>query len=513
MYSKFFGVTRVDRRVWQQTALITAALFAILLAIFRAYLQAITVDEASTYFWWVADRVNYPWSPSSNNHVLNSLLIWASTHAFGTSVLTVRMPALLGATLYIFICYFLCRSLTDRFSIQFPVFICLVYNPFILDFMVAARGYGLANAFLLAAIAIPIWHHQNGGASLRKSCNLASLALGLSFTANFSFAFVNLAVFSAIATWALGRCGKDSTVRILGFCVLPGLAVALLICGYPITHWPQGELWYGAHSFREMRRSLIEASLHQLNPRFEGSGWYKTIQSWKPRLLPYVGMLCVSQFVVAWLDGSYMKHSRERWLAKFAAALAAIVTLTVLLHWLAFRFENLPLPKARTGIFLLPLCTLIAAVLAASPARSLVSQWLRRGTTAALFCVACYFLLCLRVSYFEEYQWDADLKEVYGVLAGVNHTNGVTEVAASWMYHAPLDFYRVVSNGETFAEFIVIGDDEPPPPGKGIYVLRSPYHQPFIDKEKLQVIYYGKSTEVVVAVRPDDPKPPAILDP
>ena len=470
------------------------------LAIVRARLQAITLDEATTYFWWV--RAYSLWSPVSNNHVLNSLLIRISTHVFGTSVLTVRLPALLGAAVYISICYFLCRSITDRFSLQFPVFICLVYNPFILDFMVAARGYGLANAFLPAAIAIPIWHHQAPGASLRKSCALASLALGLSFTANFSFAFVDVAVFFALAAWALSMRGTDSALRILGFCIAPGLFVGFLIGGYPIAHMPREELWIGAHSLREMWRSLIEASLHQLDPRSLGSRFYKALNSFKPRVLPYLGILCVCQLAAATLDGSFRQKSPQRWVRKFAAALAAIVTLTVLLHWLAFRFDNLPLPKGRTGIFLLPLCTLIAASIAASPARSLVSQWLRRATTSALFCVACYFLLCLRVSYFEEYQWDADVKEVYDVLAGLNHASGVTDVAASGLYHAPLNFYRVLSNRETFPEFTLISDDLHPIPGKAVYVLAAPFQQAFIDEQKLRVIYHGKSTDVVVAVRP-----------
>ena len=146
--------------------------------------------------------------------------------------------------------------------------------------------------------------------------------------------------------------------------------------------------------------------------------------------------------------------------------------------------------------------TLIAASIAASPARSLVSRWLRRGTTAALFCVACYFLLCLRVSYFEEYQWDADVKEVYGVLAGLNHTSGVTDVAVSGLYHAPLNFYRILSNRETFPEFTLIADDLHPASGNAVYVLAAPFHQMFIDEQKLRVIYHGKSTDVVVAVRP-----------
>ena len=501
MYSKAFWAARVDRRYWRQSVLLAAAFFAVCLAIFRARSQSITVDEASTYFWWVSGTAYYPWSPSSNNHVLNSMLMWISTHAFGTSILTVRAPALLGAILYVLICLFLCRSITDRFSLQFPVFICLVYNPFILDFMVAGRGYSLANAFLLTAIAIPVWHQRTAGASLRKSCAVASLALGLSFAANFSFAFVAMAVFIAIAAWALKRRGNDSAIRILCFCVLPGLVTALLICGYPLAHMSRDELWYGAHSLREMSQSVIEPSLHQLNPRFQGSRWFKAINFLKLFLLPVLGILCICQLFVSKLDGSRFSGSRERWLEKFTAALAAIATLTVLLHWLAFRFASLPLPKGRTGIFLLPLLTLIAAAIAASPAHSGVSKWLRRATTTALFCVAGYFLLCLRVSYFEEYQWDADVKDVYGVLAGLNHASGVTDVAVNWMYHAPLDFYRVISNKETFPEFTLFVE-EPPPPGKPVYVLRAGYHQPFIDKEKLRVIYHGKSTEVVVAVRP-----------
>jgi hypothetical protein len=497
--------TVLERRVWQRSMLLAAALFAFGLAIFRACSQAITLDEATTYFWWASGSTYSPFFPSSNNHVLNSLLMWLSTHAFGVSSLAVRLPALLGAILYISICYFLCQSLTGRFSLQLPVFLCLIYNPFILDFMVAARGYGLANAFLLAAITIPLWHHQTPGASLSKSCALASLALGLSFTANFSFAFVDAAVFLAIAIWSLRTRGNDSSLRIIGFCVLPGFSVALLICGYPLTHWPGGELWYGAHSLQEMERSLIEPSLHQLNPRFHDSGWYKAIHPLRAHLLPYAGILCIAQLVVAALDGSFLKQSNQRWLAGFAAALAGVVVVTILLHWFAFRFDNLPLPKARTGIFLLPIFTLIAAAIAASPARSLISQCLRVSTTASLFCVAAYFLLCLRVSYFEEYQWDQDVKDVYAVLAGLNHTSGVTDVAVSDLYHAPLNFYRVVSGRETFPEFSLISDEVHPSPSKPVYVMGVTFHQPFIDAEKLKVIYHSKSTDVVVAVRPVAP--------
>jgi hypothetical protein len=499
-------MTPVNRRVLEELALIVTALFAIFWAILRACVQAITLDEADTYFWFVARSAGYIFYPFSNNHVLNTLLMWMTTHAFGTSILTVRAPALAGAILYVSICYFLCRSITNDFHLQLPLFICLVYNPFILDFMVAARGYGLADAFLLAAIAIPVWHRMKGRPSLRSSCALASLALGLSFAANFSFAFVDLAAFLAILTWAIRRREGQSVLRIFGFCALPGLLIALLLCGYPLAHWPKGAFWQSAHSLREMRQSLMQSSLYRLNPRFLDADLYDLMDFLRPRLPPLLVVLCLCQLVATRLDGSWFVDERTRWLGRFGAALAAITAFSVLLHWLAFRFHDVPLPLGRTGIFLIPLCTLVAGVIAAAPARSAVSQWLRRGLTGVLICLAFYFLLCLRLTYFKEYQYDADVKDVYSVLARLNHTYGVTDVATNGFYAGPLNFYRVLSKRETFPEFTaIIGD---PPCGKSVYVLPESYYQPFIKKANLVLVYRGKSTDVVVAVRPGGPVPP-----
>jgi hypothetical protein len=499
------------RRAVQQGLLILAALLAVTLAVVRACMQSLTEDEADTYFWFVA-RPGYLWYPFPNNHILNTLMIWIATHAFGLSPVTLRLPALLGAILYISTCFFLCRRITDRFSLQFPIFICLVYNPFVLDFMVAARGYSLADAFLLAAIATPVWLHSKSHPSLQTSCALASLALGLSFTANFSFAFVDAAACLAIMTWAIRRREEESLVRIVGSCVLPGLFVALLICGYPLLHWPRKELWYGANSLSETAQSLVEASLYQINPRFSHSALYKAINFIKPLLLPTLGALCVSKLIAMGLEISRAKNPdadarRTYWLGRFAAALAGITALAVLMHWLAFRFDKLPLPLSRTGIFFIPLCTLVAGIIAAAPARSLVGRWFNRGVTGAFICLACYFLLCLRWTYFKEYEDDADVKDVYSVLAQLNHRYGVADVAVlDSLYVSPLNFYRVLSKREAFPEFMFVAANEFPV-GKSIYVMHGGYSGELIEKQRLVVLYHGKSTEVVVAVRPNGPIP------
>jgi hypothetical protein len=504
-------MTLVNRRVFQELCLLVTALFAIFWAILRACVQAITIDEAFTYLYFVAQPLSTVWEPSSNNHVLNSLLMWITTHTFGTSNISVRAPALLGAILYIAVCYFLCKSITEQFSLRLALFVCLTYNPLIFDFMVAARGYGLADAFLLAAIAVPVWHRVKGRPSLHMSCALASLALGLSFTANFSFAFVDLAAFLAIVTWAIRRREGESIARVAGFCALPGLLVALLVCGYPLAHWLEGDLWWGAHSLREMRLSLTQASFYQLDPRFRGSGGYEAMNFLRPRLLRYLAILCCVQVVATRLDGSWLQDDRSRWLGRFAAALAGIATMSVTISWLAFRFYSLPLPLGRTGIFLIPLCTLIAGVIGAAPARSVVSRWLRRGISAVLISMACYFLLCLRLTYFREYQFNADVKDVYSVLARLNHTYDVTDVGVTALYISSLNYYRVLSKRETFPEFELKVPELSA--GKPIYVLSGVAWREFIEKERLMIVYRGNLSDVVVAVKPDWVIPGRVVEP
>jgi hypothetical protein len=502
---------RVNRGVLQQCLLIGAAVFAIVWSVARACVQSLTLDEADTYFWFAGRPASYIWYPFPNNHILNTLLMWIATRVFGTYSITVRAPALLGASLYIVVCYFLCLTITSRFLLKLSLFVCLTYNPFILDFMVAARGDSLANAFLLAALAIPVWHRESGQSSLPKSCLLTSLALSLSFIANFSYGLVDLAAFAAILIWAVRSRGKETAARIVGCCVLPGLAVTVLLGGYPLAHWPRKELWYGAKTLREMWQSVVQASLYRLAPGFRRAGLYRAMSALKSWLLPTLGALCGLRLVITRIDGSWLEDARSRWLGRCATGLAAIIGVTVFLHWLAFRFDHLPMPLSRTAIYLIPLCTLFAGLAGAGPSRSRASDWLRRGIGGAFACLAFYFLLCLRMNYFKEYEYDADVKDVYQVLARLNHAYGVSDVAIDGLYVSSMNFYRIVSTKESFPEFKYLPAEEMPS-GKSVYVLHGPYEKQFIDKEGLTIIYRGEMTDVVVAVKPGGRVPPCPLD-
>ena len=460
------------------------ALFAMAWAVARAMVQSITIDEAVSYNLF-AVRHLYLWY-SANNHILNSALMYGFTRILGLSQFTARLPALLGAALYIWAAYRLVRLLGASLLVQLTVFLCLVFNPFIFDHLVAARGYGLALAFLMWAIVYSAESHLRER-SLAEACVVSSLCAGLSVSANFSFAFVNLAAMTAILLCAWRQRPKEK-VRLFAACTLPGAATFAIVSSYALLHLRSGELIYGAHSLGEAFGSILEASLFQNRFVFLA-----------PFVFPLVGLTGL-----LWL--SYLLSRRvNAKIAPLGWAAAAIFAATVALHWLAFRLFGLLLPKDRTAIYLFPLFMIAAGVLVAIPPPSRPGRWLRTAFLAALVFMATYFVFCLRLTYFKEWQWDADVQKAYSVLACLNRTHQVTRVASSWSYRGPLNFYQ-------FAQPTSMQDiDENFDPQQTQVYVADPINasaawqgarQRAVQSKDLKIFYHAPATDLVLAASP-----------
>src|SRR4051812_47497141 len=96
-------------------------------SLLRAGIQSMTFDEAWTYRNF-GSSLRAVGIFDTNNHVLNSLLMWMATSILGNSHIAVRLPALLGAALYTCISYFVCLRLSNRFSLRWALFVCLTCN-------------------------------------------------------------------------------------------------------------------------------------------------------------------------------------------------------------------------------------------------------------------------------------------------------------------------------------------------------------------------------------------------
>jgi len=497
-------VNQVKLPAFLQRALLAgAALFAMCWVIARAWVQSITIDEADCFLTFVASAAPLHWDPASQNHLLNTILMRFSTSLFGLSHLTVRAPALIGAAVYILAAYKLCRLLTADWRLQLSLLLCLVYNPFIMDFLVAARGYSLATAFLMGGLAIAVEAQAASVAgrsrSLTLTCALCSICAALSLAANFAFAFVLAAAMLMLLLWAFRR-PEASKPKILAACIAPGLLVTLFFSGWALLRWPQGQLWWGATSLRETLSTIVEASLFELNPHIVNPLLYPALERLKPILLPLLGALCALQFLLIFLNRSSLRDVPARWLLALAGMLAAMVALSLSAHWLSFRLFGLLLPKGRTGIYLVPSCMLIAGAAAAFPLASRAGLLCRRAIAVVLFALGGYFLLCLRLAYFHEWKWDADVRSAYSVVAQYNHNYGVKEVPSGWMYAPSLNFYRHLSGRETLTEFVKLDKF---PVGKRVYVLNAVMDRHFIAEQELKVVYYGGLSHMVVAIRPE----------
>jgi hypothetical protein len=128
--------------------------------------------------------------------------------------------------------------------------------------------------------------------------------------------------------------------------------------------------------------------------------------------------------------------------------LCAMLLATITIHWLAFRPFGLPLPMARTALFFAPLFTLFLAALAGAPTRVGGAAVLRTATVAWFAVAGIYFIGCLRLSYFQEWKFDADSKAVYLVLNDLNLRQPIGSVYADWIFVPCLNFYNLSYGGK-----------------------------------------------------------------
>lgn len=436
--------------------------FAMAWVIARAAIQSITIDEAFSYLTFVAREPRLLFYPGANNHLLNSLLMWLTTRIFGVSGFTVRLPALAGAALYIVSCYALCRLLKRQPLVEGATLAALVLNPFVMDYLVAARGYSLALGFLMAALAL---------AAHRRTLWLISACLGLSFLSNFAFAIIDMAALILIAIWFWPPQDRR---RWLAALLLPGLTVTLLALPL-LLRWPSGQLEWGAGSLKEMFLSFGVPSFKD-----EGDG--------APGIIIVLLSVGLAILLVA----------RRFRLEPLAGALTGIALGSLLFHWVLFRAVHLPLPKDRTGLYVVPLLTLAVGAMAAVQTSGL-AEWGRGALVAAILVADLAFVSCLRLDYFREWDWQEDMRGAYSELARLNHQNCVNKVDADWRYAGPLNFYRTASRHETFPE--IKGQTSGLATEPEAYVLHSFINKDFIEREQLKAVWKGER-DVVVAVRP-----------
>jgi hypothetical protein len=482
---------------------LAALVFGLVVA--RACLQSITIDEANAVLGFVAGPMQGAhWYPSSGNHVLNSALQKLVTSIFGISELTVRAPAILGAIVYICSALCFCFLLTSRTLLRLPLFLCLVLNPLVLDFLIAARGYSLAIGFLFAAltlIASAVLSRGEGG-SFQFRARLASLCVALSFAANFSFAYVDAVTMLLFFFWAATTPARSrlGVVRLLECCFLPGIVTAIILCGPTVWNFPKSQLYYGSQSLLEMWRSIVSASFDNLNPNVFNP-WLINSLSQVRYALPLACIAAVLSLLAAIETNRWRSHKPNSDASiTLLRLLCAIAIVTFLLHWLAFHAARIPLPSDRTALPFVLLWVLIFGVALSLRFQTERRDFIRSGAIVILIATAVYFTGCLRLGPFRQWNFDADTKQLYWVVSDLRTRCGITSFGIDWKYSSALNFYRLAYRNTSIPNFDT-EDTSNLPSDRSAYVISSVDSGDFIQQQHLHVIYHSREADSAVAIR------------
>ena len=359
----------------------------------RAALVSYNNDEALTFLYHVrasvADIVSYRVNIlPSNNHLLNSLLMKASSVVLGESEVALRLPNVLAHVLYLAMSLLIVRRYVPSF-LALAAFLVLNLNPYALEFFSLSRGYGLALSFMMVSLYFCLRHVE----SERRAplhVFLSSLFAALAVTASIPFAnvYAGLAIVLGVTVLLRRRllspelnglprrlmlALRDGAPLVLNTALMAAIMVPAVlrlrradhfITGGTLGFWPDTVM------------SLVDGSLYGRE--------YKEVVS--PLLAGLVVVVFAFNVLLFLYHGLWRREHHQRLsLTLVLVPLTVLVAVSSILHHQMFGVNYL---KGRIGVMFIPLFSLLlvnAAVYLVSVGRA---SMLRKLGVALLLLAA-----------------------------------------------------------------------------------------------------------------------------
>jgi hypothetical protein len=521
------------RRLTFGTALPLVALATALIVAFRAWNQDFTIDEANTYFFYTSGLSTAFWNAGSNNHLLSSLLIRIAASVFGYSPFAMRLPAIVSGGLYAAGTAVLVSLLVDKARVWMRVclFGVLVFNPFVMDYLVPARGYSPSMACemaMLVLVARGLARQSAPGPSPASLIGMSVIgALGVAFNYSFLFTLSSL-LFATFAFLVIReRIGRGMFAWDHAFAAgirlfVPFVAIIAALCSNNIVTMPQSEIQigWGSESFRQMFLSFSQLSFNKPNPFLTPPGLRHFVTAIY-RAGPWIALSAFALSLVGmgvriryWVSSRPKPATAASTHDQFVWILLAALGVSLVLHALLFLLLGVKLPQSRTGIHLIPLMALIAAspiYLARLERDALDWAWTKLFAAAASL-VTILFLFSAHFSYFEEWKWNADACAATDAALSYAEALHTKDVRISWEFDGAGNYYsEYLGYGfhtlhEVPEDQLLAGKDAPRP----TVFLVSRRAWSAMDKAGLAPVYEAGLSGTVVAVRhPGDVAIPA----
>jgi len=485
---------------------------------YRAWQQSIVHDEAFTYHVYLAGPSATIFEYyTANLHFLFVILAKLSVTLFGVSAFAMRLPTLVAGALYFAVAYRLSLFLFEGSAGFLLSVLVLTLNPLVLDFLVAARGYGLALALLLQALCDLLAYLSAGnGTATVSSRNVvlyrAGGALALSVTANLAFLIPAIAM-SLLFVGALlnedrnARAGAGLLKPLarlhagLGQYALPMAYIALVFfLVSPVRNATKADLYAGSSSLVESIRLLIDLSFaHKYARSLANNG--TAVFGWWSRLRFFVllpPLLLLATAMLAFVSRKVWRGGKPRTRAELALYIAMGTIVVSVLALVAGHYVlGLPYPTDRTGLYLLPLFTLASlASMKILKTKTGPVRWLAPGVAVVLAISVVIYAGELNTNYFAMWMYDADTRDIVRTIAA-REANGTRAVrlGLSWVLEPSVNYYRTILKQDR----IQPADRSGPDHDSDYFVLVSEDHS-LLESRHLKTLQKFATSGVILAV-------------
>jgi 4-amino-4-deoxy-L-arabinose transferase-like glycosyltransferase len=412
------------------------ALWALFAAnVYRAATQSITTDEAFTYSHFVRPPLKETLGIyDANNHVLNTLLTKASLRFLRLSEFSLRLPSVLFGGLYLWAVYRLARRVFGSGVFFVAAVALLSLNPLVLDYLSAARGYGMALALWMWALEFFLEYLEQAPGAGDGLLSRAGICLGLAAAANLAFAFPVVALFVAFCLTAV-LWKRTSAGTLAEQLAVPAALAAFLILVLPLSHVEPENFYFGGASLRDTVRSLALLSVYHTRrvAAFPAAmGDPKTIAR-----AACIGMGALVVVAVCAAVAALRRREKGRTaglLLLTSGAMALGLAFLVAAH----RVGGMRYPLNRTGLYFIPIATLAGLALIAR------TNLLPVRAAAGLFAVVlgAQYLTQFTTRVYAEWSGEAESEALVQALIRDAHGRPVA-IAASGTEEPVLSFYRV----------------------------------------------------------------------
>jgi uncharacterized membrane protein len=496
------------------------------LSVYRAAIVAISHDEALTYLWFLKTGAIGMLTYSANNHILFTICSKPFIKLFGVSALSLRVPSLIAAAGYLWFVYFVCRRLFGD-TILLPLAVAMLsLNPTMMDFMFLARGYGMAVAFLMAAMYILSRLADKGKFDARDEywrwgCALASVLLALAVTANLTEVIPATSSWLCFAALALpapsllqGKHGRRELQSFLQWFLLPGAVAGSFILWPFLIQVDRGMFYVGYRHLPDSLRDLFNSFfMYKWTSNSFGSS-APTPGTWQ-HLTSDIGALGLLPILLIFLSAGgatvVLRGRRGRLAGQssqsllFAGAAVGCAALWFVLHLAA----GLLYPLDRTFLFSVPLFTVAAILIGRDVASLFSARTLRVAGFLVIGAVIADYAAALHVRYCRYAAYDAISRKIFLSIADDvrNTTVGQERVGGVWVFEPEMNFYRIRYAARWMAPYDVKDPSYPYEtknslvPSDYDYFLYMSTNDPHLPSDRVRVLFHDPVIGITVIAK------------